>query len=469
MKQRTNFQILDSLAGDHVAGGIDLAPRIRSVIQKGKPAPGEPRRKFLTPAVLVLLAFAVLFITVPVVAVVLQRLFAYIPGVGLVSEGQIRVLAGPVSVTRGGITVTVTQVVADSTQTVLVYSVDGVPADIGFHYTEPAACVKTPIMLLPDGSSLVSTGGLAYGHESFRYEYDSLPPDVNDATLVLPCIMYVDSIGVLPENWEIPLRFIPAPPDMTVFPVLELTMPEESGSTNPATGALDPYGISVTLDRIACLADKYVLYASVDWVDSGIWIDSIASSSIHLLDAFGREIPIYQTGDDEFEREGQHIRTSFTIDTTTVSTPSTPWTLVVDDVSAYLPSDASFVFDAGIDPQPDQIWTLNKVVEVAGHRLTINSAQWNDWNKTLLFEMTPDAEVISATVNPIGFDWDGYVSTSPDGLKLGNPFQTGPIFLQGMPTGKIAFTVVNILIPIHGPWQITWTPPIDSGCETPTP
>jgi hypothetical protein len=472
MKKRTNFQILDSLAGDHLAGSIDLAPRILSGIQKWKPAPVGTKRKFLTPAVFPLLVLGIiLLITVPVAAAVLQRLFVYIPGIGLVREGQIRVLAEPVSVTRGGITVTVAQAVADSTQTALVYSVDGLPADIGFHYGEPAACLQSPIFRLPDGSSLAVTGGLSSGLAFSRWEYAGLPPDVYDATLVLPCIGHVDSIGVLPGDWEIPLRFIPAPPDMTVFPVLELPAPEEPAFTTPTAGAHDPSGISITLDRIACLGEKYVLYASVDWVESGLWIDSIPSGSIHLLDAGGREIPIYQTVDDAFERRSLHIRASFTIAPTAASTLSTPWVLVVDDVSAYQSSGATFMFDGGIDPRPGQIWTLNQTVDAAGHRLTINSAQWNDGNKTLLFEITPDSEVISATVNPVGLDWDGYISQAlpPDGLKPGNPFQTGPIFLQGMPRGKITFTVANILIPVHGPWQITWTPPIDPGCGTPTP
>src|SRR5512138_2838455 len=114
MNKRSYSQILDRVARDHMAEHTDLAPRILASIQKGKrrtmqPRTGEvvPMMKIFVTAVVVLLILAITLVSVPAVRAAVQRWFGYVPSVGLVEEGQVRMLAEPVSVTRDGITLTV--------------------------------------------------------------------------------------------------------------------------------------------------------------------------------------------------------------------------------------------------------------------------------------------------------------------------------------------------------------------------
>ncbi len=75
--------------------------------------------------VLVLLAAGILIAGPQNVVSALQQILGYIPGIGIVQPGSIRVLAEPVYVTREGITLTLEQVVADPSQTIVVYKVEG--------------------------------------------------------------------------------------------------------------------------------------------------------------------------------------------------------------------------------------------------------------------------------------------------------------------------------------------------------
>ncbi len=107
MNRRSYSQILDSIARDHMAEPSDLAARILTQSQKGKGATMQPRMRVFVTVVLVLLVVITLMASVPAVRAAIQRWFGYVPGIGLVSEGQMRVLAEPVSVSRDGITLTV--------------------------------------------------------------------------------------------------------------------------------------------------------------------------------------------------------------------------------------------------------------------------------------------------------------------------------------------------------------------------
>ena len=130
MKQKSYSQILDHVARDQMAANTDLAPRILARIQKGKSAKMNPRLKVFAAVVVALLVIGILLMNVPAVRAAIQSWFGYVPGIGLVSEGQIRVLAEPVSVTRDGITLSIEHVLVDSTQTTVVYSVDGLAMEM---------------------------------------------------------------------------------------------------------------------------------------------------------------------------------------------------------------------------------------------------------------------------------------------------------------------------------------------------
>ena len=129
MNTQDTSRVLNAVAGDHVPEEINLLPRILSSLEKKNDARLKSRRISLALIVLVtVLVLAMAAISIPAVAQAMQRLFGFIPGVGLVDRSApIRVLAEPVVVTRSGVTLTVSEAILSADKTVLMVDVKGVP------------------------------------------------------------------------------------------------------------------------------------------------------------------------------------------------------------------------------------------------------------------------------------------------------------------------------------------------------
>src|SRR5690349_8289977 len=126
MNQKSYRQFLDDALRKRVPDAIDLAPRIMTHIPKGKGAFMQPKLKLLMAALAVMTVFIVLLANGPAVVYALQNLFGYIPGLGTVaSDGSLRMLAEPVSVTKDGVTVTIEKGSIDSENTILTMSITG--------------------------------------------------------------------------------------------------------------------------------------------------------------------------------------------------------------------------------------------------------------------------------------------------------------------------------------------------------
>ena len=141
MNRKTYSEILDSVARDHLPANPDLAPRIRSRIQKGKGFAMQPRMKIVATVILVLLILALVLVSAPAVAAAIQHWFGYVPGFGLVREGGIRQLAAPVAVEREGITITVERALLDSEKTMILFKVENLPAPAFPSDSKLAVCV----------------------------------------------------------------------------------------------------------------------------------------------------------------------------------------------------------------------------------------------------------------------------------------------------------------------------------------
>lgn len=155
-----------------------------------------------------------------------QRLLGYVPGVGLVQDtAGLRVLAEPVQVTRQGITVTVKQATADAERTILVWEVTGLSVKAANSQGEGGG--GGPVTLrLSDGQELALRNAVGNGWGTglrMRSVYPPLPAQVNDITLVITRLPgYPANAG--PENWELPLRFVPAPAGMAILPMHEVAL-----------------------------------------------------------------------------------------------------------------------------------------------------------------------------------------------------------------------------------------------------
>ncbi|MDM7972874.1 MAG: hypothetical protein QUT27_07445, partial [candidate division Zixibacteria bacterium] len=449
----------------------------------------------------------------------------YVPGVGLVREGQVRALPEPASVTRDGVTVVVEQVIANRERTALVYTVEGIPNDAVVTQPKTPRCDYAVSLRLPDGSALLATSvngqtwGTGYQH---RLTFAPLPDKVNEARLVIPCLNGTRPGGA-PENWEIPLRFVPAPPDMTAFPVIEIPTATlavgegegapsatlEGGTRAAPTGA--PAGIPtaapaepamrLTLDRAVEMGDGYLLFATLHWEDSPFESVDIGDpvDSVRLLDASGAEM-LYEVRDEEGTGVNWDQRqTVFAIQTAPVQSPG-PLTLVLRSAAVQLPADARFTFDPSMGegtpsatleggtraaptagaPMSDAAvgteavtgagkeWEPNLEVAVGERRLVVNTV-WASENG-YEFAMTSDTGIISAScaddAHPVV---SGYESA--DG-KLGEntyAFGCGLNYADGLPAVPVTISIHSIIVEHGQPMQVQWTPPAVSATRLPTP
>ena len=483
MKKIGYSHILDVVAGDQVPKNLDLAPNIMARIQQRKGVRMQPRIKFMYATMLVAITMVVLFYTVPGMAAAIGRWFGYMPGVGLVREGQIRVLAEPVSISREGITVTVEQVVLDPERTSLVYSVEGIPS--AAIVTDPLdqRCPYAVLLRLPDGSEQqASPDGLqswASGYQH-RFNYPPMPAAVNDATLVINCLFNTRP-GTAPENWEIPLRFVPAPPHVTVFPVIEIPtttalVPTDTNSTGTAKTAAnlvgteahpDPVMMEMSLDRAVEMDDGYLIYATVHWEDTPyIWADvTDPDKTLHLLDANGHEMLYELVYDEQTGLDQDQRQTVFGIKTAPVQNTG-PLTLALDSVSVDLPvEDISFVFNPGPDPKPGQIWTLNQTVKVGEYNLRVNTATADDNGYS--FEMSSANGIVNATLT----DYDNPAGGGGGGGGGGNPgenFSYGISYTNGLPDGPVKVSIISIGVRHIQHMETQWTPPAASANLLPT-
>jgi WD40 repeat protein len=468
MNERTYSQILDDAARDRTPAGLDLTPQIIARIQKGTGRIMKPQMKVLTAVLLVLLMFVVLFFTVPGVAAAIQRWFGYVPGVGLVREGQIRVLAAPVSQTRDSVSVTVKQVLLDSDRTVLTYSVEGIPAD-AISTGPELRCPSDASLRLPDGTMLPGRaldGDMWDTGYADRVEYPVIPSKVNDVDLVISCLFRVKP-GMAPENWRVPLHFIPAPPDMTAFPVIEISTPTLPAPTKaaPETATSETSNISLTLDRAIQMDDGYLIYATLHWQGDGLnSIDVVdAYTTIHLLGLDGKNLPYENVDDENTGMQYDQKKVVFSLTTPPVEAEG-PLTVVVDAVSASLPAGGSFVFDLGPNPEFGKAVELNKDVKVGGYSVRVVSVTPSQNGYS--FEMVSDTGVLDAYTidleHPVAGGGGG-------GGGMSGVFSSGFNYVADkLPEGSVTITISGIDVIRKGPWQAKWTPPAASVKPAPT-
>lgn len=462
MNRRPYSKILDEVANDHIPANLNLAPTIIDRIQKGKGFHMRPRIKLVSAILLSAIAFAILFFTVPDVKAAFERWFGYIPGVGLVHEGQIRVLEEPVTSTRDGVTVTVEQVILNHEQTSLVYSVDGISTDTQTIKPDEAYCSYEVSLKLPDGTSfLASPNGVDAWMTGYRHRFDfaTIPANIDNAALEISCLFHTRP-GSAPEGWEIPLHFVDAPADMTVLPVIDMYTPEGISENAPdhdsKQDALSAEAVTLTIDRAVSMDGGYLIYSTLHWEETAFGeIDLIdISETLHLLDANGQEIPYEIFTDDQTGIKYDQHQTAFAIKTSPVQ--SDTLTLVVDALLVNLPVEAlQFEFDPGANPKPGQKWQPDLELNFGKYRMKVDTITFEEAGG-YSFEMSSDTGVRKAS--PV--DVDHPIVTGYEGESTDNLFFSGFYYAEGLPVGPVTFTISSIWVkqPVQQ-MQVEWTLP----------
>ena len=200
--------VLEDIARRAVPEDVNLMPDISARLD---------RKSFMTtlrtkPVLLMVTVLLALVLLTGIVYAV-GNLLGYVPGIGLVDQSApIRVLETPVQEKQAGLTIAVLNVIADATQTIVVYSVAGIPVRMD---SQPI-CGLSPILRLPNGTELKvmrdaniggmgSENGFPMSYET-QISYAPVSANIEDIVLVFPCIL---PIGKGPENWQVQIHLVP--------------------------------------------------------------------------------------------------------------------------------------------------------------------------------------------------------------------------------------------------------------------
>lgn len=433
---------------DQVYG--DLMQRAVAKSRKSRPFLGLRPAWTVTLAIITLMIIGTLVIGPQRVYAEFLKLFGYIPGVGIVDQSNpIRVLAEPVSVTRDGITVTVTSATLTGDRTQIVYRIFGVPGSAYPDSEDVAGCWPREYLRLADGKQLAQ----------INYGYEPVPMSVNEAVFVIPCVSGTLP-GKSPENWELPLRFVPAPPDLTVMPVTELSPSPQIDLTQGTTAngtSVQSADNSVTVSKVIETSDGYILIGSFQPQSKpGESFQQTGAMEIH--DASGKKVAYTYPQDVNEAINQEPGGTGWAAQ---FKAAGLVYPLNINFSGAILlPSDsdatAQFTFDAGSNPQPGQVWDLNQQIQLDGHALTLVSITANS-QRSYSFNFQVDPKVYSVGVQIEGFTPIGGGGGGGGGLTNGK-FSTSLVYAQ-LPTGELTVDIFHmVLIGDSITWQGQWSP-----------
>ncbi|HET9911240.1 MAG TPA: hypothetical protein VFQ13_05075 [Anaerolineales bacterium] len=387
----------------------------------------------------------------------LGKVLGYIPGVGLVDQSMpLRVLAEPVSQTRDGITLTVEEALLSADKTVIRFRDDNISSDKLVQ--DGSGCDMSAELKLPDGTSLQTVGGFGLdswstGHES-RFTFAPVPANVNEAIFVLPCIQSALP-GTLPENWELTLRFSPAPADMTVAPVIEVTSPQNVSVESP-----------MVLEKIIETEKGYILAGKFRSVS--LPQDSKAvqfSSWPKITDASGQDVPFMLANielDLPFDETDKGVFPwAFELDGKSFNWPLT---IIVEAVVVeYSDAQAQFEFDTGPNPQNEQVWPLDIDIELAGYPVRVLQAIRTPDGYMFNFESKSPAMFHGVDL-AIGNSSQGF-----SGMDSPINFSSSVSFAGEISSGKLNIILTRPLVALPGEWKLEWKPEDTPGLITTLP
>lgn len=474
MNDKRMKDALENIARRGIPENTNLWPKLSARLDDRKSLMQTIRTRSLLIMVIVILALLAL----SGVAYAIGRSLGYIPGVGIVNQSApLRALAEPVSVTREAVTVTVKEAVLSADKTVLLVNVEGVSRD-AYPTDESISCMGNADLRLVDGTILeggyIGAGG--WTHFENRLEYGAIPANINEAVLTFNCIGSTKP-GALPENWEIPLRFAPAPPDMLAAPVIEISTPAVTNipavgvaSTPVLFNTMTLNGMTLTLEKFVEVEDGYQLYGSLDLSGAALpsqgYFNTMAV--IKMTDANGNRIPFEAVQSEPQDNTVYDPNKVSWIYRTNQKAFAGPLTLSLAFVEMEITPQIPFEFDLGSNPQMGQTWEINRDLTFEGHTVRLLSARLVEsnnpqWASSLKF-------TYEDTEGGIFINLMDDVPQKPlievaggGGGGGGRPLteiKSAWMNYGEIPSGLRRFTIsASLPYRVNGPWQVVWNPP----------
>lgn len=471
MKQKSYREILDSVASDSLEEQANLWPQIAAQLE---------RKSFIKtlrthPLMAIVLALLTL-LALTGVAYAIGRSLGYIPGIGLVDQNApIRVLAKPVTTSRNGIVFTVTQVVADSERTTILYSVDASQSTLGPLTYKPVigepVCKFMPDFIthftrLPDGRILnsISGGPQSTGEDPnltyFKAVDAPIPQGVDTITVALGCDQGEATVHLVPASSTEILPVITLP---SAVPEMNATETRELTESATPTVVPNDFGFSPGLEKVVELDDDYLLIGNMRWADINLMNVGISSEITTIVDANGNPVSFaFETTDPSFwEIDSVKQRAGWAFK---IAGKDHAWPIAISlkPSGGFPPVEASsFSIDLGTNPQTNQSWNLDisvpvknaGVIHVNTVTLLKGTPPLEDPNSYgLSFDITPASPIVTLMDkdHPSSF-WGG--GGGPEGYGTSFLYKGG--FL---PSGPLTVTVMYSY-PILSPnLQVIWQP-----------
>jgi hypothetical protein len=486
MNRRTNSQILDAVAGDFIVDQTNIAPKIMAVAVKENHL-GRAIRISQYAFVSLMVALALLILSVPGVTSAMRQWFGFLPGVGMVDQAEpVRVLQEPVSLARGGITVQVRQVYALPDRTVIQYSVSGIP-ESAYPQNLPGsdtqgyknACVEPIFLRLPDDKTLTYTGFNAVSGTRNVSQYEQqftvqpVPADTDSVTLVMPCIDGTER-DAIPGSWELPLKLVRATEQAQIIPVYSVStiapavtetldpakpssgtpsgeMPE---TAIPADGAfpapVSQPGIRITVDQVIPLPNgDEIIYGKVQWDDQTPY-SAVELDQYEIVDAQGQRVPYDLVSPDMAKMPAPGDRfVPFAFQIKGAVEGRGPLSLKVHQMHANAHyQETGFTLDTGAAPSNHQQWQMNQDIQVGQYLIRVLTTTRLANGYEFTFETDPTVGCV-----------DVYIPGANQvrvqcGKGMTKIEYDGPV-----PTGIVRIGIANLDVTLPGDWQATWQTP----------
>lgn len=399
----------------------------------------------------ILTAIAGLLVFSGLVYAIVTTFNIYIPGLGFANrESQVRSLAEPVTQTRKGVTVTIKQVLLTPEKTSLVMTIQGL--SLGAMITEDdsreaheRSCNASPEIALPDGTLLgpTDTGQLGYDDtNAYQRVFFYLPisESVRKAQVDIPCILQTRA-GSAPENWQMPLSFIAASPDLTLAPIIEATQPEQSAPE--ATGLL-------ALDQVIQTTTETIFTGRFSPLFEGSAVTGIKDQAPQIRDANGNALPWRVPAEiNHFTDERGVYHWAYQVDENDIAWPVS---IQFDAVDLRCTSQTQFEFDPGQVAELGQVWEVNKSLSVGSCDIQLVSIKKIQSGYT--FRIASDENPIQdAKIEILGQTF-----TKSSQVLQSLYTDVSLTFADELPAGRLTVQFTGVTIQVPGSWQVQWSP-----------
>jgi hypothetical protein len=305
------------------------------------------------------------------------------------------------------------------------------------------------------------------------YKFSSVPMNAAEATLFMPCIQGAIAPGILPENWELEMPFVPAPPELALTVIPVTVVPTLRATPEPALATETGLPTELAADKPDRLSVLQVFDTGTDYILIGTFSPPASrpdEKGIYALDDISVRDGNHQViDDDEFPSDldltpylaGASGKQLWAIRFRKEFTPPVHLTYRTQYLYSPLPQDAYTVdFDAGPNPRAGQEWNLEREFQLAGHAVTLKKITAGANSYTFFFQ-TDDEHVESVGM----YDRDalqivGYTPTSFRGRGGGalGSWSLTKVYSE-LPTGNLRVVVSGLyLVGNLEDWSAVWQP-----------